>query len=330
MKRIILSGLVVVSLLLAGCVSASPIIPVPTPTIMETPKTIEPSVIADVETKMMNDNWISPVLVNIDNFHSGARAEWNIKIHNGNDEVTQIEKKLVTTEINETLVVIPLKYPLANGDISQVSVSSDNIKDNVLVTIYDGGVKSLRIFGFEPDSSRVITIIYKAWSEFSFSYRYPNYARENYCLAPLDAQNWIIISSSVSILSPKETKEILVALDVSQNTTINPIQTIYASDLGKRYLNSMSDNISKHDTPEYKILLTLQSSGSMSIEGLINLNIFPESNIEYTQHLIDRLFANEYLKWSNLKNWEFWTIVKESGQGTYQKEIATRWLVKMR
>jgi len=220
MKRIILSGLVVVSLLLAGCVSASPIIPVPTPTKTETTKTIEPSAIVDVETKMMNDTWISPAKIEIGNYYPGARAEWYIRVHNSNDETTQIEKKSVGTFENETVVDISLKFPLADNDITKVTVASDNNKDSLAVASYTPFDKVLKISGFAPSESRIISIVYKAWTEFKISYRIPDSTIKGYVKAPSQAQDWVIITDSTPVFRPKETKEILVVLQIPEDTNV--------------------------------------------------------------------------------------------------------------
>lgn len=121
---------------------------------------------SEIETRLMNNTWISPAQVDVGNFYPSARAEWNIRIHNGNEETTQIEKKLVTTSLNEIVGTIQLKYPLADGDTNKASITSDNSMDKLVITRYIVKTKELVIEGFAPNSSRTITIVYKAWKEF--------------------------------------------------------------------------------------------------------------------------------------------------------------------
>jgi hypothetical protein len=220
MKRVILLVLVVVSVMFTGCATSTSITPLPTPSLPEATKTVEPSAIADVETKLMNNTWISPAKVEIGNYYPGARAEWTIRVHNSNEETTQIEKKMVGIFENETLVDIYLKYPLADNDITKVTVTSDNNKDSLVVNGYLSLNKVLTISGFEPSESRIISIVYKAWTEFKISYRIPDNTMNGYAKAPPNAQDWVIIADSTTVFRPKETKEILVVLQIPEGTVV--------------------------------------------------------------------------------------------------------------
>ena len=82
--------------------------------------------------------WISPGKVNIGNFHPGARAEWNILIHNGQNAPASFEVK----------------------------------------------------------------------------YREPNRAEEGYIKAPAIVQDWVIITDATPILMPRETRVVLVAIEM--------------------------------------------------------------------------------------------------------------------
>jgi len=82
--------------------------------------------------------WISPGKVTVSNFYPGARAEYNLVVHNGRTE----------------------SYP------------------------------------------------------FEIKYRIPDNLGEGFVAAPVEAQNWVIIADSTPILEPKETKEILVVLEM--------------------------------------------------------------------------------------------------------------------
>jgi len=73
MKKLILLIAAVVVLLLAGCPSASP------PVV----ETLEPP------PELYDKVWISPGKVEVGHFYPGARAEYAVTIHNGNDQPTE-------------------------------------------------------------------------------------------------------------------------------------------------------------------------------------------------------------------------------------------------
>lgn len=66
-------------MLLAGCVDSS--------TPVETPSANNPEVVLPGEPPT-DMTWISPGKVNVGNFYPGARAEYPLSIHNGNDTAT--------------------------------------------------------------------------------------------------------------------------------------------------------------------------------------------------------------------------------------------------
>jgi len=175
---------------------------------------------SEIEARLMNDTWVSPAEVNISKFYAGARAEWTIKIHNGNDLLTRTEKYSVTTEPLETKVPIKIKKPLANGDFSGVIVTSDSSKDNLKAVAYNIATKEITFTGFAANIQRIITVQYDAWSQFFVKYMASNEAREGYALAPKEAESWVIIENPTPILAPKETKEITVALDIPKGAVI--------------------------------------------------------------------------------------------------------------
>jgi len=88
--------------------------------------------------------WISPGKVMVGNFYPGARAEWNLTIHNGKDTP----------------------------------------------------------------------------ADFAVSYRVPDYVAEGFEKAPPEAQDWVIIADPTPVLAPKETKDILVFLDMPKTAKI--------------------------------------------------------------------------------------------------------------
>lgn len=87
MRKIAVATLAVVLLLAAGCSTGSTYTPVNT----VTPEpTLEPTatMVFDVDPPV-DRTWISPGMVQVGNFYSGARAEWPLTIHNGNDYITE-------------------------------------------------------------------------------------------------------------------------------------------------------------------------------------------------------------------------------------------------
>ena len=93
------------------------------------------------ETPAENVTWSSPGKVQVGNFHPGARAEWTLTLHNGNED--------------EASFLIAYKQP-----------------DNVQA-------------GYQP--------------------------------APAWCQDWVIIADPTPVLAPRETREILIALDMPTN-----------------------------------------------------------------------------------------------------------------
>jgi len=175
---------------------------------------------SDTEVRLMNQVWVSPAEVKIGNFYSGARAEWNIRLHNGNDASPQIEMQSVVSGIDETSGEIKIKKPLANGDITGVIITSDNRNDELVVKSYDPKTKSLFIEGLLPDALRVITVNYTAWTEFFVSYMVSDTIREGCSIAPIKAKDWVIIEDSSPVLAPKETREIMIVLDIPQDAVV--------------------------------------------------------------------------------------------------------------
>lgn len=43
----------------------------------------------DTETRLVDQTWISPGLVQVGNYYPGARAEWDLRLHNGEDTIVE-------------------------------------------------------------------------------------------------------------------------------------------------------------------------------------------------------------------------------------------------
>ena len=121
MKKLIVLSIVAAFLLLAGCTPSAPVIETPQPP-------------ADLYDKV----WLSPGKINVGHFYPGARAEYPLSIHNGNDQQT----------------------------------------------------------------------------EFSITYKEASNTSEGYVAAPEEAQDWVIIADPTPVLAAKETKDVLIALEM--------------------------------------------------------------------------------------------------------------------
>jgi len=86
-----LLALVLTVVLLAGMVGCSTVpaeVP-PVPTTPTIPSSPNPASDPDVEARLVDKTWISPAMVQIGNYYPGARAEWSIRVHNGNDTMAE-------------------------------------------------------------------------------------------------------------------------------------------------------------------------------------------------------------------------------------------------
>lgn len=73
--------LLLLGLVMVGCSSSGPsdISTMPLPV---SSSELDPA----AEQKLIDSPWISPAVVEVSNFYPGARAEWNLRVHNGKDE----------------------------------------------------------------------------------------------------------------------------------------------------------------------------------------------------------------------------------------------------
>lgn len=332
MHKLAMTLVLVVVLLLVGCSQPLVIPPTPNTTKSETnTESVSPPSIPETEARLVNQVWISPAEIKIANFYAGARAEWNLRLHNGNDASTQTEKYEVITDIGETVADLSIKKPLADGNIANASITSDNPKDMLMLLFYNPSAKSLNVAGLVPDAKRVVTITYTAWTQFFVSYMQTDTVREGYSLAPEDAKDWVIIADMTPVLAPKETREITVALDIPSNVDIVPMPALYVSDSGKKELAQLRSVVKLQPEigPEFKLLSSLDGKGTSS-ESIMGFNIFKENNRQNTELLITSLIKSGYISLSNPKQWEFWTVAGELSTGQIQTQMATRWCVALR
>lgn len=132
--------IMVAGLLLAGCAQTSP-------PPEETPP-VEPPVVETPEPppELYDKTWISPGKVEVGNFYPGARAEYMLTIHNGNDEP----------------------------------------------------------------------------AEFSVTFKVPGSPGEDYVTAPDEAEEWVIIADPAPVLAAKETKDVLITLEMPKGAEAPP------------------------------------------------------------------------------------------------------------
>ena len=168
-KKLVIGLLIALVMLLAGCaqpytppvipvvpavsvIPATPVAPIIPPAPPVAPVIPEPtnggepaSILPGDRLPPENITWISPGKVNVSNFYPGARAEYPLTIHNGND----------TT------------------------------------------------------------------ASFSVYYRYPNHVGEGYEMPPEEAQDWVIVADPTPILMPRETRDVMIALDMPEGANIS-------------------------------------------------------------------------------------------------------------
>lgn len=90
MTKILVVSLIAIAMLLSGCIGYSepevPYTPVPETPVPEQPvEVIDQTEVVLPDEPPVDRTWVSPGKVNISNFYPGARAEYPITIHNGND-----------------------------------------------------------------------------------------------------------------------------------------------------------------------------------------------------------------------------------------------------
>lgn len=157
MKRLIIALVILTLVVCTSCVYNPPLEPIPpattpepttpesTPAPGETPTPVQmPPGGEDEPPEDMS--WISPGVVEVSNFFPGARAEWPIRIHNGNDTS----------------------------------------------------------------------------ATFDVRYKVPDRLREGYVMAPESAQGWVIITDPTPVLLPKETKEVLIVVELPGDVIVPP------------------------------------------------------------------------------------------------------------
>ena len=156
MRKLIGLLIIVVLLSLSGCVQqaqpyvapieppAEPPVELPTEPAPSMPPGSDSSTTPDItfpSEPPQDMTWISPGKVMIGNFFPGARAEWPLTIHNGNDGV----------------------------------------------------------------------------ATFAIAYRQPGYVAEGYVAAPPEVESWVIIADATPVLMPKETREVIIAVDMPED-----------------------------------------------------------------------------------------------------------------
>jgi hypothetical protein len=161
--------------------------------------------------------WISPGKVEVTNYYSGGRAEWNFDIHNGNIEDIA-DLKLVTTEENETSFPVKLKYKLY-GEASGVKISSDASEQPQPVS-YNKETNELTISGCLPATTRQLAFRYPRYTEFNVGLRLPDHTWEGYFPGPANFADWVNVSNRYPVLSPGETYSVGIILLVPKEVQI--------------------------------------------------------------------------------------------------------------
>lgn len=168
MRKLIVALVILMLVACGGCIYNPPLEPTPseltpTPELTPEPNGVSPKTPAPEDTNGIpappvqlppggegeppeDMTWISPGVVEVSYFYPGARAEWPIRLHNGNDAPTT----------------------------------------------------------------------------FSIKYKVPDRLREGYEMAPEAARNWVIITDPTPLLLPKETREILIVVELPGDAKVPP------------------------------------------------------------------------------------------------------------
>lgn len=231
MKRLIttITILAVLSVALVGCGQAyAPNVPTDIPEDTPTDSSTETSTNGEVENTTdvtlhkepaEHLTWISPGKVMVGNFYPGARAEWELLLHNGDSTATDM--KLVTTERGESSCPIILNSPL-HGSPSDISISSDCEADDVWTSGYKEDIQELLIEGLSEDQERILTITYSCIATYEVKYRHPDHVEidKGYVKATEEVKDWVIIADPTPVLMPRETREILVVLAMPEDAAV--------------------------------------------------------------------------------------------------------------
>ena len=307
--------------LFAGCNYSYAGLPTTTPETTPVATTTETT----AATRPLTETWVDPAEINIGKFYAGAEASWDIIIHNGNGVRTETRQYKVGTDPNETAWYVVLNRPLAGDDIKYVrSVASDNPKDLPLAYKYEPETEWLWISGLAESSSRILTVEYEYWTQFSLGYRLPTEfdKTDKFTIktGENDQFNAILLNEKVKYVisvesdNPKDkgieyglNGEFLTVLNLAKNET-RVLTVIY-------HCSSYREGYA-HPPLEASEWVTFTEPNPI-------LMPYETRNIEATLRIPKDAVITE-------KKWEFWTTVFESGQGAIETGAATRWLVSMK
>lgn len=344
--RKLLAGLLIAVMLLVGCNGAG---------IAPANDTTLPASNAALTSPPQDMTWISPGKVAVGNFYPGARAEWIIQVHNGNDSAT--ESRLVTTGSGESSVTILLNSPLLSND-SIVEVRSSLVKDQPKAVSCNLLGNTVLVDGLVGNSQRTLVVTYRCCAPFVVSYRYPDHVGEGYVKPTSVVQDWVIVAETTPILAPQETRDILITLEMPELELLNDaeVQFWHLPPAGLLYLAEEKEQIhaelelvaksmpsqEERDKmlaqipqtvrelmlacPETNLLMYLQDKGTVSL-----VDFGKERTTDST--LVGELESQGYVSLGDLRkdNWEFWISVKDISQaGMVKTELCSRWLVLMR
>lgn len=192
MKKL-LTGILLTGLILSGC--SEPVQPV---------TSALPADWSPPEQEM----WISPGKVEIGNFYPGARAEWEITIHNGDSVVDEI--KTITTEKDEIEADIPVNHQPVGLEGIVILSSIDETLTAVSVE-----KSSIRIIGFIPDANRTVKITYPYMAKYQLTTRIPT--------GSVDIpgyESWVEIENPTPALKPLESIKVMVSLNIPKKAKL--------------------------------------------------------------------------------------------------------------
>jgi hypothetical protein len=139
-------------------------------------------------------------------------------LHNGEGMRISTQKIMIGTEDKETEVEVNTKAPFADGEISSVnSLVSDNPNEQLTVKSYNQEKQTAVIGGLLPNTTRIITLVYRSWRKFKLEfYAINDPGKEGWQKSPEDASKWMTFPDSV-LLAAKQQVSIPVMFTIPKD-----------------------------------------------------------------------------------------------------------------
>jgi len=210
--------------------------------------------------------------------------------------------------IDATLPAVPIGAP--PDDMNWISPGKVNVAN-----YYPGAM-----------GAKYPTTVHNGWDDstgFTVTYRHPDHMGDGYS-KPIDkVQEWIIVADMTPLLMPKETRDILITLDMPEDVSKWAVPVWNLTEAGKEVKLELQK--------EYKRLVELAIETEqpwpekcLALVFLENINGKEVDKISIPQEYKDFVIPTDE------NNWEFWISVMDMSQGQVKAELCVRWLITMR